>query len=53
MTKIKKLKINHRDSRGLIMDIFEKKKLTIVLWLHLQKIVSEETIFIKKVINTH
>ena len=27
MTKIKKLKINHRDSRGLIMDIFEKKKI--------------------------
>ena len=24
---IKKLKINHKDSRGLIMDIFEKKKI--------------------------
>ena len=29
MTNIKKLKINHKDSRGQIMDIFEKKKLTI------------------------
>ena len=27
MTKIKKLKVNHKDSRGLIMDIFEKKKI--------------------------
>jgi len=27
MSKIKKLKINHLDSRGLIMDIFEKKKI--------------------------
>ena len=27
MTNIKKLKINHKDSRGQIMDIFEKKKI--------------------------
>lgn len=27
MTKIKKLKINNSDSRGQIMDIFEKKKI--------------------------
>jgi dTDP-4-dehydrorhamnose 3,5-epimerase len=27
MSKIKKLKINHLDSRGLIMDIFEKIKI--------------------------
>ena len=27
MTKIKKLKINHKDSRGQIMDIFEKEKI--------------------------